>query len=257
MVMPFKIKKASEKRLKSKKVKVILSVSIIFATLFVAVFGLNWYVMLSTRKNILDDQAVLDKKSDAILVLGCGVVGSSPSLMLRDRLDAAIKLYEKGVSQKLIMSGDHGSDVYNEVGVMKLYAIKNGVAARDIFMDHAGFSTYESLYRAKEVFGCKKITVVTQKYHLYRALYLGRSLDLSVYGYSADTVRYMGQSYRDLREILARDKDFFISLTKPVPATVKTENIDVTGSGNITNDAYFYKLAERNDIDIKSPEITD
>lgn len=252
-----KTKNTSDKRLKNKLFKIFLSIVLVFAILLALAFGINWHVMLRARKNILNEDTVFCQKSDAILVLGCGVVGSSPSLMLKDRLDAAIELYKKGVSPKIIMSGDHGSDVYNEVGVMKLYAVKKGVPAKDIFMDHAGFSTYESLYRAKEVFGSKNITVVTQKYHLYRALYLGKSLDISVYGYSADTVRYIGQSYRDLREIMARDKDFFVALTKPVPATVKTENIDITGSGNITNDDYFYKLAERNDIDITNPEITD
>ena len=246
--MTLKIKKTPLKRPKSKKFKVLLALIIVAAVLFATVFGINGYVVLSTNKNIVAIDDIPDKKVDAILVLGCGVVGSSPSLMLKDRLDTAIKLYKSGASSKLIMSGDHGSDVYNEVGVMKLYAIQNGVEAKDVFMDHAGFSTYESLYRAKEIFGVKSIAIVTQRYHLYRALHLAKKLGISSYGYSADTVRYRGQAYRDLREILARDKDFFTGVTKPVPASVNSEKIDITGSGNVTNDAFFYKLAEKNGI---------
>ena len=96
---------------------------------------------------------VKNYNADCIMILGCGVRNGEPSPMLKDRLDTGIELYKKGLAPKIIMSGDHGGEFYNEVGVMKLYAIINGVPSTDIFMDHAGFSTYESLYRAKEVFG--------------------------------------------------------------------------------------------------------
>ena len=98
---------------------------------------------------------------------------------------------------------------------MKNYAIKNGINSNMISLDYAGISTYDSIYRMKHVFKLKKIVIVTQKYHLYRALYIAQSLGIEAYGIDATKVRYVGQSYRDLREILARNKDFIKCIFKP------------------------------------------
>ena len=102
--------------------------------------------------------------------------------MLRDRLDEGIALYKAGCAPKILMSGDHGSEYYNEVSVMKNYAIKQGVPSEDIFLDHAGFSTYESMYRARAIFGAEKVVIVTQKYHLTRAVYNAKNLGMDAYG---------------------------------------------------------------------------
>ena len=102
-------------------------------------------------------------------------------------------------------------------------------------MDHAGFSTYESIYRAKEIFKAKKVVIVTQKYHLYRALYIANQLGLEAYGVGSDPRKYVGATYRELREILARDKDFIKCIFKPEP-TYLGETISVSGNGNATND---------------------
>jgi len=118
---------------------------------------------------------------------------------------------------------------------MKAFAIEQGVPSEDIFMDHAGFSTYESLYRAKEVFEAKKVVIVTQKYHLYRALYIANQLGIEAYGVGSDPRRYVGEAYREFREILARNKDFFGCIIKPKP-TYLGETIPVYGSGDLTND---------------------
>ena len=155
--------------------------------------------------------------------------------MLEDRLLQAISLYEKNVSAKIIMSGDHGRKEYDEVNIMKEFAIEKGVPSENIFMDHAGFSSYESIYRAKEIFQAKKIVIVTQEYHLYRSLYIANQLDLEAYGVGADPRKYAGQAYRELREILARNKDFAKCIFKPEP-TYLGETIPVSGNGNITND---------------------
>ena len=133
------------------------------------------------------------------------------------------------------MSGDHGRAEYDEVNTMKNYAIEKGVKSEDIFMDHAGFSTYESIYRAKEIFKAKKVVIVTQKYHLYRALYIAKQLDLEAYGVGADPRQYVGATYREIREILARDKDFIKCIFKPTP-TYLGETIPVSGNGDATND---------------------
>ena len=145
---------------------------------------------------------------DCIIILGAGIWDNKPSPMLEDRLLEGIKLYKNNVSDKIIMSGDHGREEYDEVNTMKNYAIENGVLSEDIFMDHAGFSTYESIYRAKEIFKAKKIVIVTQKYHLYRALYIANKLGIEAYGVGSDPRQYVGATYREIREILARDKDF-------------------------------------------------
>lgn len=250
--MPIKreLKKAPVKRPNCIILKLIIVMVCIVGVVTTLIFGINAYVCFSTTPYIYSEEDYQSQSADCILVLGCGVKSLTPSLMLRDRLDAAIRLYKTGVAPKLLMSGDHGEENYNEVGVMKAYAIEQGVPAEDIFMDHAGFSTYESLYRVKEIFGCQRVVVVTQKYHLYRALYLGNKLDINISGFSADTVRYAGQTYRDIREILARDKDFITAIIKPVPQSVKGEKIDISGNGNITNDNAFDVIAEQKGIDI-------
>ena len=198
------------------------------------VFGVNGYVVLSTKKQILDPAGELPE-ADCILVLGCYVnEKGEPSAMLTDRLRRGLELYDAGAAPKLLMSGDHGQHTYDEVNAMKTYALNAGVPSEDIFLDHAGFSTYESIYRLKAVFGAKKVIIVSQKYHLHRALQIANAFGLEAYGVAADYRTYSGQTYRDLREILARDKDFVKSIFKPKP-TFTGDPIPIFGDGNLTN----------------------
>ena len=155
--------------------------------------------------------------------------------MLEDRLRRAVELYQAGAASKILMSGDHGRKDYNEVQAMKQYAIEHGVPSEDVFMDHAGFSTYESCYRAKEIFNADKIIIVTQEYHLYRALYIAEELGMEAYGVSSDYRTYYNQKMRDAREVLARVKDFLYILFQPEP-TYLGEQIPISGNGDITND---------------------
>ncbi|MBQ3924705.1 MAG: YdcF family protein, partial [Firmicutes bacterium] len=141
--------------------------------------------------------------------------------------------YRNGAAPKLLMSGDDGQVEYNEVKVMLGYAVDAGVPEEDIFLDHAGFSTYESMYRARDVFGVSSMVVVTQKYHEYRALYIAESLGIDVRGVPAEEVDYMGQGYRNFRELLARDKDFLKCIVKPKP-TFLGDPIDIHGDGTVT-----------------------
>ncbi len=198
--------------------------------------SINGYVALSTKKKILSiDQAAQLQNVDCILVLGCGVrPDGTPSAMLEDRLRQAITLYNSKTAPKLLMSGDHGQESYDEVNTMRRYAMDVGVPSEDIFMDHAGFSTYESIYRARDIFQARKIIIVTQEYHLHRALHIAKALGVEAYGVSADLRSYGGQFYRDVREILARNKDFFTGVFKPKP-TYLGETIPVWGDGNLTN----------------------
>ena len=148
------------------------------------VFGLSGYVVLSTRQQFRTLE---------------------------------VELYQAGWADKLLMSGDNRSQDYNELATMHRVALEKGVPQADVVLDYAGLSTYDSLYRARDIFGVKKVVIVTQEYHMYRALYLARALGLEAWGVAADGQNYRGQTMRDLREILARDKDVLWAIFQPEP----------------------------------------
>lgn len=201
------------------------------------VLGIDAYIRLGTAARILQpEEAAQLEGVDCILVLGCQVKNNGvPSDMLADRLRRGVELYDAGAAPKLLMSGDHGRTDYNEVGAMKQYAMNTGIPSAAIFMDHAGFSTYESMYRAKHIFEADKIIIVTQQYHLHRALHIASSLGIEAYGVAADYRAYSGQTARDVREVLARVKDFGTSILHPKP-TFLGNVIPISGNGNLTND---------------------
>ena len=214
--------------------KILKYIMIIIMVIGIIIIAINLYVKMSTKKQIISDYSNL-KDTDCIIILGAGIWGDKPSPMLEDRLLEGINLYQNGASDKILMSGDHGRDEYDEVNIMKDYAIEKGIPSKSIFMDHAGFSTYESIYRAKEIFQAKKVVIVTQKYHLYRALYIAKNLGLEAYGVGADPRQYRGAFQREVREVIARDKDFIKCILKPKP-TYLGEVIPISGNGDITND---------------------
>ena len=222
--------------MKKKLKKIIIIFLILIITGAIIVLGINAYVKGSTKNQIIRNNDYSNLQDiDCIIVLGAGVWGENPSPMLEDRLLEGIKLYENNVAPKIIMTGDHGREEYDEVNVMKKFAMDKGVPSGDIFMDHAGFSTYESLYRAKEIFEADKVVIVTQEYHLYRALHIANELGIEAYGVASDPRQYVGAAYREIREILARNKDFVQCIFKPEP-TYLGEVIPVFGNGNVTND---------------------
>ena len=201
--------------------------------LFVA--GINIYMYIDGSQRLRTETDTFEN-ADCIMVLGCQVkADGSLSHMLEDRLKRGVALYKAGAAPKLLMSGDHGQADYNEVKAMKQYAIDQGVPAEDIFMDHAGFSTYESVYRARDIFQVKRIIIVSQEYHLYRALHIAKMLGLESWGVGADYRAYSGQIMRDIREVLARVKDFGLGIFQPKP-TYLGDPIPITGNGNLTND---------------------
>ncbi len=215
-------------------------VLIIFLTLticFIAgissfVVGVNAYVMDKGDDTILtsEESEKLDDV-DCIIVLGCFVKeDGTPGNILADRLKTGVELYKNGVAPKIIMSGDHSSEQYNEVASMKNYAVNAGVPSEDIFMDHAGFSTYETMYRAKEVFKAKKVVIVTQEYHLYRSVYIAEKLGMEAYGVASE------YELDESREVLARCKDFMTTIIKPKPACAG-KTYSIKGNGNMTNAA--------------------
>lgn len=193
-----------------KKKLVLIAVAAILVFGALILLAINLTVVLGTHANIRDP----DKEEDYLyaLILGAKVhEGGILSDMLRDRMDAGIALYQEGSVKKLLLSGDN-SGKWGEVTAMKEYAMQNGVPEADIIMDEEGFSTYESLSRAKQVYGIEKLVIVTQKYHLYRALYIAKHMDITAVGCDAALHSYGGQLYREIREILARVKDFGLCL---------------------------------------------
>lgn len=222
--------------IKKKVLRIAIILIILLALGLATVFGINTFIKTSSKKRFLSlEEATNLDDVDCILVLGAGVWGDRPTHMLEDRLEYGISLYKMGTSGKLLMSGDHGRENYDEVNVMKNYAVNHGVLSSDVFMDHAGFSTYESIYRARDIFEAEKIIIVTQEYHLYRALFIADKLGLEAYGVASDPREYVGQRSRNIRELLARVKDFLYVIVKPEP-TYLGDTIPVSGDGDVTND---------------------
>jgi vancomycin permeability regulator SanA len=190
-------------------------------------------VKLTAESIVTSESLSPDTDYDCILVLGAGVRDDgSPSDMLYDRVSVSAKVYAALGDTPLLMSGDHTGD-YNEVGVMKSLATELGVPSEDIFLDHEGYSTYESLYRAKAVFGAKKIIIITQEYHLHRALYIARELGMEAMGVSADLRPYRLQGRYNAREHLARFKDFFTAAKGDYDGHLDPP-VDLNGDGNLT-----------------------
>jgi len=198
------------------------------------VFYSNLAVYISGRSGV---HTVTDSpEADAAIVLGARVYQSgSLSPVLADRLDTGIKLYTEGKVKKLLLTGDHGQTTYDEVNNMRLYALEQGVPEEDIFMDHAGFSTYESMYRARDVFKVNKAIIVTQEFHLPRALYTARSLGLIASGVKADKRNYIGEDYLRFREFVANTKAAAQLAIHDRPTYLGPE-IPIWGDGRATKD---------------------
>jgi len=214
----------------------ILAVMIMFS-IFIAidVLIIDYYVEYVGKKHIVDfDEA---SEADCILILGAFVDGDTASFVLSQRLEMGYKLYKSGKAKKILVSGDHGDPTYNEVRVMRNYLVKKGVPPEDIFMDHAGFNTYASVYRAKEVFLVKKVIIVTQYAHLVRALYISSQLSLPCEGVSANqTINRYQRFVQRPREYLARVKAFIdCQFLRSKPKYLGTP-IPITGSGLLTDD---------------------
>ncbi len=178
--------------------------------------------------------AASGRQYDCVLVLGCRVYDNGElSSMLEDRMLTGVELVHAGVSDTLLVSGDHRTDAYNEVDAMKRFAVEHGVPSERVFQDHDGYSTYDSISRLKKIYGAGRVVIVTQEYHLYRALYLAEKLGMEAVGVAADRQSYQKQSFRDVREVLARCKDVFFGLKQPLPEVMGSP-VDLSGNGDGT-----------------------
>jgi SanA protein len=215
--------------------KMLIYLFVVTIIVAAGVLLVNWYVRAGSSSFVMEPSEV--PPSEAAVVLGCYVFpDGNPSAMLYDRVLTGVELYREGKVSKILMTGDHGEASYNEVNTMRLLAEKMEVPTEDIFMDHAGFNTYESMYRARDVFKVKSAIIVTQDFHLNRAVYLARKMGIEAHGVKADKRQYCQMKYYNTREILARMKAFLqAEITKPRPTFLGTP-IPITGDGRATHD---------------------
>jgi len=204
----------------------ILSIGFILVVIiFVVLVNIN---INKFGENICD-QDNLNKQ--AALVLGAKVYNNGKmSDIFKDRVETAIKLYNEGKVEKILISGDHGRKDYDEVNAAKEYLLENDVVSEDIFLDHAGFDTYDSVYRARDIFQAQSLVIVTQDFHLSRALYIADKLGIDSCGVSADLHQYYGEEARNRREILAKVKAWLDIVFNSKPKYLG-DAIPLSGSG--------------------------
>ena len=212
--------------------KFVLILLMIAAVLFVAFFGVQKYIDDFARGKLVTPQSA--PECDAVMVLGALVDGGDPSPILEDRLDHAFELYRNGKVKKILVSGDHGRVDYDEVNAMKQYLIDKDVPIDDIFMDHAGFDTYDSMYRAKEVFQVETLIISTQKFHINRALYIATKMGIEAYGYPSPDKDIYAMKYLNNRERLAKIKAFIDTDILKRDPKFGGEAIPISGSGTLT-----------------------
>ncbi len=195
----------------------------VLAAILAIIAGTNVYTVLSTRDDVHRVSYFSDAHVDGIVVLGASVLpDGTPSDILADRLEVACDLYKTGAGNRIIVSGDSREAHYDEPEAMRAYCIQLGVPADAIVMDEGGYDTYASIYDARYVFELDSVIVVTQAYHLYRALATAKGLGMEAYGVAADKGEYDDQAAYSVREILARTKDCFMTLFHIPPAQVAT-----------------------------------
>lgn len=228
--------------------KILFLVIMLCAIAGICLMTLNNHVVNTQKDNIAaqivgskteftraEKQAIHDVDPQCAIVLGAGIVDEdTPTPMLRDRLDTGILLYKHGLVSKLLLTGDNGTEMHNEIHVMLNYCLDEGIPEDDIYCDHAGFSTYDSMYRAKEIFQVERAVIVTQTYHEYRSLYIAEKMGMKCVGVSSDQEKYSGQPVREIREILARVKDYFKCFIMPA-ATLGGDIISLFESGVVTH----------------------
>ena len=217
-------------------VKIIKIFFIVCAAVVLSTMLINAGFILAARKHVYSDINDVPPRT-VVLVLGSQIRGKRLSPVLQDRVLGGIDLMENGKGGKLLLSGDHGQIYYDEVTAMRLYVLDNApsIQPEDIFLDHAGFTTWDSMYRAKEIFQVEDLIIVTQKFHISRAVWMARSLGLDAIGYAIDDARFAGPSLRSWhsREYFARVKAF-LSIIFNVNPRHLGDVIPISGDGQVT-----------------------
>ena len=199
-----------------------------FFALLVFIFLTNLTFYATTKKHIYDNAGDAPN-AQAVLIPGAAILANgAPSSIFLDRVDTAIGLYNEGRVSKILVSGDNSTVSYNEVNPVRIYLLNKGIPDQDIFLDHAGFDTYSTMYRARDIFGVSSILITTHSFHLPRAIFIARSLGIEAYGVRADTGHILLRNY--VREMLADEKAVFdlVFHTKP---RYLGDAIPITGDG--------------------------
>jgi SanA protein len=182
-------------------------------------------MLLQGTKRIFKIDDILPNQ--VAIVFGAGLQRDGrPTTVLQDRIATAAELYNSGKIEKILMSGDNRFIDYNEPGAMKAYAVELGIPEEDIILDYAGRRTYDTCYRAKEIFQLSSAILVTQKFHLPRALYTCNNLGMNAMGVSADRRDYRDSGYWSVREFIASFVAFIqVHITRPEPVLGDPEPI--------------------------------
>jgi SanA protein len=219
--------------MKIKKIIILFILTSFFAVIFY--LFCNLLVINSSKQQIYFNDADIPKKQIA-LVLGARVYqNGSLSDIMSDRAITAINIYKEGKVDRILISGDHGKTTYDEVNAIKKYMLNNGVAEEDLFLDHAGFDTYDSVYRAKEIFQVESMTIITQEFHLYRAIYIANELQIDAIGLAADLRTYRSNVFNQVRESAARVKAVFDVVLKAKPKYLG-QKIPITSDSKLSWD---------------------
>lgn len=208
---------------------------ILFIVIILEIFIYIQYQIQQTKTKIYSDIEKIPEAQTGLLLGARVYTNGNLSDILRDRTKTAIELYKNNKIQKILISGDHGQDEYDEVNAVKEYLLENGIPAEDIFLDHAGFDTYDSIYRAKAIFEVDSITIITQEFHLPRSLYIAEGLDIPANGFIADKQTYVDAIRLALREKLAQVKAF-LNITFNAQPKFLGEQISITGDSQLSWD---------------------
>ncbi|MBN2851264.1 MAG: YdcF family protein [Clostridia bacterium] len=225
---------------KSRILRLLTLLSVVMLLGFLLTLFANLSILAYSKQYIYEiDDIKMDNRFDTIIVLGAGVYSDgTPCPMLQDRLDTGIILFNDRLSNTILLTGDHGRKTYDEVNGMKQYVFKKGLNKENVFLDHAGFSTYESMYRADYIYQVKSALVVTQEFHMARSVFIARKMGIEAYGVIADRRVYPRSELLSLnvREYFARVKDFLlVTILKPLP-TYLGDQIPIDGKSDITYD---------------------
>lgn len=215
--------------MKKKLIEILIISTIVFLIIVTIPVEINNYVQNSSENYIYSDIEQVPSKYTG-LILGAGVYADgSLSIMLKDRVDSTIDLYNAKKISRILVSGDHGKEYYDEVNSIKDYLLEKQIPREDIFLDHAGFDTYDSIVRAKKIFKVEDMIVVTNEFHLSRAVYTAREIGIDAVGFIADKQDYVGVGYNELREVPASIKIYFDVKLNSKPQFLG-EEIPISGS---------------------------
>ncbi|HXK39016.1 MAG TPA: ElyC/SanA/YdcF family protein, partial [Candidatus Paceibacterota bacterium] len=196
--------------------------------LIIFVVAANAIIYTETKAYIYND--VGDALNAEVALIPGAAVFSNGSLtpIFVNRADMAIKLYEAKKAPKILVSGDNSTVSHNEVNPVRNYLLAKGIPDEDIFLDHAGFDTYSTMYRARDIFGVTSLLVATQSFHLPRAVFIARRLGMEAYGVNADVGHIFFSNYA--REIIANEKAV-LELTFNRKPKYLGEKIPISGDG--------------------------